>query len=155
MANLRRSAAVLGIPYEMPSGFAHWGHGRAVQAHAALSREKKAANPIKSPSPHIPQRQFSVTTHWKLRSRYNPITMSNASLALSAAIQYQEAHIHDSRVSAIHVSAGVCLSVAYIVVILQVLSRRLGRISLQSDDWRIIAGLVGYPHSVVQAKLHN
>ena len=155
MANLRRSAAVLGIPYEMPRGFAHWGHTRAVQAHAALPWEKKAANPIKSPSPHISQRQFSVTTHWKLQSRYNPITMSNASLALRSAIQYQEAHIHDSRVSAIRVSAGVCLSVAYIAVILRVLSRRLGRVSLQSDDQCIIAGLVGYPQSVVQANLHN
>ena len=66
MANLPRSAAVLGIPYEMPSGFAHWGYGRAVQAYAALSGEKKAANPIKSPSPYISHRQFSVTTHWKL-----------------------------------------------------------------------------------------
>lgn len=42
---------------------------------------------------------------------------------------------------------------AYVEVILRVLSRQLGRIPLQSDDWCIIAGLVGYPHSVVQADL--
>ena len=59
-----------------------------------------------------------------------------------ADIEYQKAHIQDDRRSNIIVSHAMCLPVAIAAVVLRLVSRRIGRIKLQWDDFIIIIALV-------------
>lgn len=63
-------------------------------------------------------------------------------VAPAAASEYQQLHIHDSRVHKIVVSLAVCLPAAYIAVVLRFISRRIGKVPLKADDWWIVVGLV-------------
>ena len=61
---------------------------------------------------------------------------------LNAEIEYQKAHVQDDRRPELVISVIVCLSLAYISVLLRILSRRLIQASLKADDWMIVAELV-------------
>ena len=61
---------------------------------------------------------------------------------LLESLVYQEAHTEDTRVDRIIGSAIVCLVIAYSSVLLRFLARRIGRSSLQADDWWMLASLV-------------
>ena len=62
---------------------------------------------------------------------------------LADSLIYQEAHTEDTRVKRLVGSAIVCLVIAYISVLLRFLARRIGRSTLQADDWWMLASLVG------------
>ena len=60
----------------------------------------------------------------------------------SAASDYQRLHIHDSRIPEIVVSLALCLSAAYVAVVLRFISRRIAKIAWKADDWWLVVGLV-------------
>lgn len=57
-------------------------------------------------------------------------------------ISYQLAHINQSRVPSLITSGAICLSAAYIAVVLRLISRRLVHARFEADDWCIVLGLV-------------
>ena len=61
---------------------------------------------------------------------------------LTESLVYQLAHTEDTRVNRIVGSAIFCLVIAYISVLLRFIARRIGRSSLQADDWWMLASLV-------------
>lgn len=63
-------------------------------------------------------------------------------MATKSEIQYQLAHIHDDRASAIVVSHAVVLPLAVIAVILRFISRRLCRARIGADDYMIVTALL-------------
>lgn len=64
---------------------------------------------------------------------------------MSANIEYQLAHENQTRVPALIASGAICLSAAYVFVILRFISRRLSRTPIKADDWAIVLGLVSTP----------
>lgn len=56
--------------------------------------------------------------------------------------QSQYDHINETRVLALDVATYICLPMAFIAVILRVLSRRISKVPLKADDWCIFVGLV-------------
>ena len=58
-----------------------------------------------------------------------------------ADIAYQKAHIKDDRRGDIIVSHAICITLAFLAVILRFISRKLGKIKIQADDYTIIAAL--------------
>ena len=56
--------------------------------------------------------------------------------------QYQHDHINDTQVPALNTVTYVCLPMAFIAVILRVLSRRISKVPLNADDWWIFVGFV-------------
>ncbi|MCJ1266425.1 hypothetical protein MMC22_006310, partial [Lobaria immixta] len=59
----------------------------------------------------------------------------------SSDIQYQLEHLHDSGIPRLLVSQIICLVLAVIAVILRLVSRRLNKASIQSDDYMILIAL--------------
>ena len=57
-------------------------------------------------------------------------------------IAYQQAHIHDDRSSDIVISHIVCLSLAFTAILLRFLSRHIGKVRLEPDDWMIVAAFI-------------
>ena len=70
--------------------------------------------------------------------------MSNFETAEAGDVQYQRAHVNESRVSNLIVSAAICLPLAFLAVILRVVARRLGKIPFKADDWCIVVALVSH-----------
>lgn len=68
-----------------------------------------------------------------------------ATLPPPSEILYQKEHINESRVPTLLGSGITCLGLAVIAVVLRFISRRLGRIKYEYDDWLIIPGLVCAP----------
>ena len=59
-----------------------------------------------------------------------------------ADVQYQLAHVHESRAKEVVVSQLVCLAIAVVAVALRFLSRCISKTPLKSDDWMIVAAMV-------------
>ena len=57
-------------------------------------------------------------------------------------IAYQKAHIQDDRSKTIVVSHAICLSLAAIAVLLRFMSRKIGKVALERDDYMIFAALI-------------
>ena len=57
-------------------------------------------------------------------------------------VQYQQEHIHEDKAANIIAACGICITAAYLAVILRFVSRRLSKTSLQSDDYTIVIALV-------------
>ena len=70
--------------------------------------------------------------------------MLNSKSTAAADIQYQLAHLSDSRVSNIKISVAICLPASCLAVILRFVSRRIGKIPLKADDWCILVALVSF-----------
>jgi len=63
-------------------------------------------------------------------------------MSLSQAdIDYQQAHINDDKQPDLYIAGIICLIAAYIFVGLRFLSRKLGGIKLELDDWCIVLAL--------------
>lgn len=60
----------------------------------------------------------------------------------SANVQYQEAHAGDTAVARLIAVLIVCFVISYAAIILRILSRRLSRTRLGTDDWLILLSLV-------------
>ena len=60
----------------------------------------------------------------------------------ASEIQYQLAHVQDDRSNDIVIYHALCLPFAVIAVALRLMSRRLCKASIQTDDLMIIAALV-------------
>lgn len=58
-------------------------------------------------------------------------------------ILYQQSHINENKSAEIITACAICLTAAYLAVILRFVSRRLSKTSLEADDYTIIAALVG------------
>jgi len=58
------------------------------------------------------------------------------------SIRYQEAHITDNSQPNLIISTAICLTAAYIAVILRFVSRRIGGVIFGKDDVAIIIALV-------------
>lgn len=57
-------------------------------------------------------------------------------------IASQQAHIHDDRSNDIIISHAICLSLALIAIVLRFLSRHIGKVRLEPDDWMIVASFI-------------
>ena len=57
-------------------------------------------------------------------------------------ISYQQVHIHDDRSRDIVLSHIICLSLAFIAILLRFLSRHIGRVRREPDDWMIVAAFI-------------
>lgn len=57
-------------------------------------------------------------------------------------LAYQQAHIGESRVQDVVIATVVCLAIAWLSVLLRMISRRIVRARLQADDWMILVGVV-------------
>lgn len=68
----------------------------------------------------------------------------------AADIAYQEAHVDDNAIPGIIAANVICIAAAWIAVPLRLYSRRLVRTSISTDDWLMIASLVG-KKAVVEA----
>lgn len=60
----------------------------------------------------------------------------------SSDIHYQLEHLHDSKIPLLLVSQIICFVLAVTAVILRLVSRRLNKASIQSDDYMILIALV-------------
>ena len=58
--------------------------------------------------------------------------------------QYQLAHVHERRRKSIAVAYAICLSIAFVAVIMRFVSRRIGRSSYGADDWSMVVAMVGH-----------
>ena len=58
------------------------------------------------------------------------------------SVQYQEAHLRDSRVVNIIVTMAVCCPAAYLALILRIASRRIGKVPCGADDWCVFLATV-------------
>lgn len=58
-----------------------------------------------------------------------------------SAIRYQEEHIQENKKPNLIAASVICLSVAYIAVLLRFASRRAARTVLEADDYTIVLGL--------------
>lgn len=56
--------------------------------------------------------------------------------------QYQLAHIHERRRKSIAVAYAICLSIAFVAVIMRFVSRRIGRSSYGADDWSMVVAMI-------------
>ena len=59
----------------------------------------------------------------------------------ASAIQYQEQHIADNKKPNLIAASVICLSAAYVAVVLRFISRRVARNILEADDYTIVVGL--------------
>lgn len=59
-------------------------------------------------------------------------------------LAYQKAHIADDRRADIIIAIAVCLPVAYVAVILRIMSRRVAAVPLLADDWTMMIALVWF-----------
>lgn len=57
-------------------------------------------------------------------------------------IEYEMLHASDNRGPNLIAAYAVCLSLAYVAVILRFISRRTAKIAWKADDWVLVAGLV-------------
>ena len=57
-------------------------------------------------------------------------------------IEYQKLHVHDDRSQDIVSSHAICITLAFLAVVLRFLSRKLGKIPIGADDWTIILAFV-------------
>ena len=57
-------------------------------------------------------------------------------------LSYQQSHIGEDRSVEIITASAICLSAAYVAVILRFVSRRLSKTILQGDDYTIVIALV-------------
>lgn len=57
-------------------------------------------------------------------------------------VAFQKAHIHDDRSRDIIVSHIICLSLAFIAILLRFLSRHIGKVRLEPDDWMVVAAFI-------------
>ena len=57
-------------------------------------------------------------------------------------IQYMEDHTRDTKLPGIIASCSVCLTSACLVVGLRFVSRRIGKVKLEANDWLIVLALV-------------
>lgn len=64
-----------------------------------------------------------------------------ASLSPSDVL-YQQAHINENKSAEIITACAICLTAAYLAVVLRFVSRRISKTSLEADDYTIIAALV-------------
>lgn len=71
----------------------------------------------------------------------------------SSEVQYQLNHINDNK-SVEMVSSQICgMVVAFVAVALRLLSRRVGRVPILSDDYMIVVALVRtYPRSHISLR---
>ena len=65
--------------------------------------------------------------------------MANSS---ASEIAYEKAHVEESRRTNIAVSNGICLTIAFVAVLLRFISRRLAGTNNGPDDWWAWAALV-------------
>ena len=59
-----------------------------------------------------------------------------------ADIAYQKAHIRDNRRGDIIFSHAICISIAFLTVVLRFLSRRMGKVKIAWDDYMIVVAFV-------------
>ena len=88
------------------------------------------------PNPHSSE-PGSLDTWYSLFRRWEITHEKMSSIKTQAA-----SDIHDSRVPEVLVPLAVCLSAAYISVVLRFVSRRIGKIPWRADDWWLVVGLV-------------
>ena len=65
-----------------------------------------------------------------------------ATVPSSSEIQYQQEHIHESRVANLIAANVACLALSFVFVGLRFLSRWMKKIKCEADDWLVVAGLV-------------
>lgn len=65
-------------------------------------------------------------------------------------IEYELAHASDNRGPSLITAYAICLSLAYLAVILRLISRRKSRNAFLADDWMVVAGLVSWRQSCVR-----
>lgn len=70
--------------------------------------------------------------------------MATLSPAAMASIQYQMAHLEDSRVPSIVACLVVCLPLACLAVVLRFLSGRIGKIPVKADDYWVTIAFVSH-----------
>lgn len=58
-----------------------------------------------------------------------------------SAILDQEKHVNDNKKPSLIVASAICLSAAYLAVILRLIARRLARKSLGADDYTVLVAL--------------
>lgn len=75
--------------------------------------------------------------------------MSSSLIPTPADVEYQEAHIHESRQHEVVASNVAVLTLATVAVILRLVARRITKAPLQKDDYTIIVALVRTLHSRV------
>ena len=57
-------------------------------------------------------------------------------------ISYQESHVGENRSVEIITASAICLTAAYVAVVLRFVSRRLSKTALEGDDYTIMIALV-------------
>jgi len=65
----------------------------------------------------------------------------------SGEILYELDNSHDNRAPDLVVSFAICISLAYIAVLLRIGARSVSKAGLKRDDFMIISALVGIPVS--------
>ena len=78
-------------------------------------------------------------TNWAVDNSFRP-----------KEVQYELAHLNDGRELSVAAAYIVCVAIILLAVIMRFVSRRIGRIKYEADDWTMVVALVLIPSSSPQ-----